>query len=148
MERMYKEYKNIVVFRIVYIKEAHAADSDWPVRYAKELGINEHKTYDDRCDLAKRLIDDKEIKIPAVIEKMNGKVDKAYSAAPTRAYLIRKDGRLGVTCRRGPMGLKPALKRISVWLKEYKETGKEPQIPPQEQAKDTESKPASEEKEK
>ncbi len=121
---MYETYKDMVVFRIVYIKEAHAADSDRPVGYAKELGIKEHKTYDDRCDLAKRLIDDKEIKIPTIIDNMDGKVDEAYSAAPTRAYLIRKDGRLGVTCGRGPRGLEPALKEIDVWLEEYRETGR------------------------
>lgn len=131
---MYKEYKDVAAFRIVYIKEAHAADGERPVGYAKEMGINQHKTYGERCAIAEKLINDKELKIPAIIETMENKVDKAYGGAPTRAYLVRKDGKLGVAGRKGPMGLKPALKEINEWLKQYKETGEEPELSPKEQA--------------
>ena len=39
MEEMYQEFKDIAEFRLVYIREAHAADSNWSVPYAKEKGI-------------------------------------------------------------------------------------------------------------
>ena len=122
MERLYEEYKDIAAFLIVYIREAHAADGNSPVDYAKEKGINQPRTYDERRDVAGRFVDDKEIKIPTIIDNMDGKVDKAYRATPTRAYLVREDGRLGVTCGRGPRGLEPALKEIDVWLRQYRET--------------------------
>ena len=59
MERLYQTYKDIAAFRIVYLNEAHAADGDRPVPYAKDLGLFEHVTYTDRCTSAGRmLIDD------------------------------------------------------------------------------------------
>ena len=124
MERLYEEYKDIAAFLIVYIREAHAADGNSPVDYAREKGINKHKTYGERCDVAKRFVDDEEIAIPIVIDNIDGKVDKAYRSTPTRTYLIRKDGRVGITCERGPRGLEPALEEIDVWLKQYRETGR------------------------
>jgi len=136
MKEMYEKYKDVAVFRIVYIREAHAADGNRPVDYAKEMDINQHKTYGDRCAVAEKLINDKELKIPAIIETMENKVDKDYGGAPTRAYLVRKDGKLGVAGRRGPGGLKPALEEINEWLKRYKETGEEPELSPKEQAKE------------
>ncbi len=129
MEGMYQDYKDIVAFRVVYIKEAHAADSDWPVPYATEQGINQPKEYGERCALAQKLVDEKELTIPAIIEDMANEVDKAYHAAPTRAFLVRKDGLLAVAGDRGPRGLTPSLEEIKKWLEEYRETGKEPGLP-------------------
>ena len=132
MEKMYEDYRDIAAFLIIYIREAHAADGNRPVDYAKELVINEHKTFDERRDVARRFVGDKEVRIPTIIDNMDGEVDAAYGAAPTRAYIIRKDGRLGVTCGRGPRGLEPALKEINVWLEQYRETGEEPGFPQKE----------------
>ena len=129
MKKLYEDYKDIAVFRIVYVREAHAADGKRPVGYAKEKGITQHKDYGERCAVAERLLKDENLKIPAIIENMDNKVDQAYGAAPTRAYLVRKDGRLGVAGKRGPWGLKPALKELREWLEEYKKTGKEPELP-------------------
>ena len=56
MQKMYDDYKDVVDFRLVYIKEAHASDSDWPVEYAKEMGITQHKTYKQRCSVATKLL--------------------------------------------------------------------------------------------
>ena len=36
MNEMYETYKEVAEFRIVYIREAHAADSDRPNKLAKE----------------------------------------------------------------------------------------------------------------
>ncbi len=129
MEKMYQDYKDMVAFRIVYIKEAHAADSDWPVPYATEGNINQPKEYGERCALAQKLVDEKQLTIPAIVENIANEVDKLYHAAPTRAFLVRTDGRLAVAGGRGPRGLNPSLEQIKKWLAEYKETGKEPALP-------------------
>ena len=128
MQKMYETYQDIAEFRIVYIKEAHPADGSWPVPYAKEKGITQHTSYGQRCDVAKKLLDDNKLTIPTVIDNMENQVNKDYSAWPDRVFLVRKDGTLGVAAGRGPWGFKPAIDAVKSWLVEYKKTGKEPAI--------------------
>lgn len=130
MEEMYQEYKEIAEIYIVYIREAHAADGERPVEYAKELGITEHTTYGQRCETAERLIKDKELSIPCLIDDLDDSVNEAYSAYPDRIFVVRTDGRLAIAAARGPRGFAPALKDARAWLAEYQETGIEPELPP------------------
>lgn len=128
MEKLYQDYKDIAEFRIVYINEAHASDGRRPVQYAVDLGINQHKNYGERCDVAERLVKEKKLTIPCIIDKMDNKVNEAYKGWPDRAFLVRKDGRLAVAGSRGPWGFAPALKEIEEWLSQYKKTGEEPEL--------------------
>ncbi len=125
---MYQKYKDVAEFRMIYIKEAHAADSNWPMRYAIEKGINQQTNYKDRCTTAKMLMKEKKLTMPMLIDGMDNKVNAAYSALPDRVFLVRTDGRLGVAADRGPWGFKPGLKAVDKWLKEYRETKKEPEL--------------------
>jgi hypothetical protein len=128
MEQMYNTYKDIVEFRLVYITEAHAADSNRAVGYAKEKDINQHKNYGERCTTAEMLMNDKSLTMPTLIDGMDNAVNKAYSAHPDRVFLVRSDGRLAVAADRGPFGFKPALEKTSEWLAEFKKNGKEPEL--------------------
>jgi len=128
MQKMYEDYGDMVEIRLVYIREAHASDSSWPVEYAKEKGISEHKDYSERCQTAEMLLKDKKLTIPTIIDGMDNAVNKAYKAYTNRVFLVRKDGRLAVAGKRGPRGFKPGLNAAKRWLVEYKETGKEPVI--------------------
>jgi len=120
LEGMYKSYKDIVEFRLVYISEAHATDDRRPVPYAIEKGISEHKTYSERCTVANRLISDEKLTIPSIIDTIDNKVAEDYDAHPNRIFLVRKDGRLGVAGGPGPQGWVPALKEVRVWLEDIK----------------------------
>lgn len=146
MKKMYEEYKDIVEFRIVYIKEAHPVEGDKGVRYAKEKGITQPKTYEERCTVADILMKEQEIKIPTIIDEIDNKVGEAYRGSPTRAFLARKDGRLGVAGKRGPWGLKPALEQIKECLEQYRKTGEEPEISKEQKTEYTEAKPDANEK--
>ncbi|MBW1863567.1 MAG: hypothetical protein JRJ02_14540 [Deltaproteobacteria bacterium] len=126
---MYQEHKDVVVFRIIYLREAHASDGDWPVPYAAEKGLTEHKDYAERCVAAQKLLTDKKLTIPTIIDKIDNKVAEAYDAMPNRAFIVRKDGRLAVAASQGPRGYAPALKEIEKWLAQYKKSGKEPGLP-------------------
>lgn len=126
---MYQDYKDVAAIYIVYIREAHAADSSWSVPYAGEKGINDHTSYEDRCTIADMLVKDRKLTIPCLIDGMDNNVNLLYKASPSRIFLIRKDGRLAVAASRGPFGLVPALDATIAWLKEYKETGQEPELP-------------------
>ena len=129
MQKMYDDYKDVAEFRLVYIKEAHASDSSWPVEYAKELGITQHKNYGQRCAVASKLLSDKSLTIPTLVDDMNDTVAKAYKAWPDRVFLVRKDGKLSVAAKRGPWGFKPGIAAAKEWLASYKKTGIEPAIP-------------------
>ena len=125
---MYQDYKDVAEFRMVYINEAHAADGRSPVGYAKEKGITEHDDYTERCTTAQMLLDDKTLTIPCVIDGMDNKVNQSYSAWPDRIFLVRTDGKLAVAADRGPWGFKPGLKASNDWLKQFSESGEEPEL--------------------
>jgi hypothetical protein len=126
MEQLYQDYKDVAEFFIVYISEAHASDGSWPVAYAKELGIKEHTSFGERCTVADRLVKDKKLTIPCLVDKMDNTAADAYQARPDRVYLVRTDGRLGVAAARGPWGLKPGLDAAKKWLAAYRKTGEDP----------------------
>ena len=120
MEKMYQSYRDIAEFRIIYIREAHAADSDWPVPYAEELGLYEHLNIEDRCVSAEKMLADENVTIPCVVDDMDNTVNLAYSAWPDRIFVVAADGKLVVAGDRGPRGFKPALEETAEWLSEYK----------------------------
>jgi hypothetical protein len=54
-----------------------------------------------------RCIDDLRIPIPAVVDEIDDRVNKAYAAHPDRLYLIGRDGRTAYAGERGPRGFDP-----------------------------------------
>ena len=128
MPQLYEDYRDIAEFRRVYIREAHAADSDWAVGYAKDLNLLEHKNYGQRCTAAEKLFKDEKLSMPCLIDGIDNKVNEAYKAHPDRVFLVRKDGTLGVAGKRGPFGFKPALDQTKAWLAEYRRAGDEPAL--------------------
>ena len=122
MEKMYKEYRDVAEFRMVYIREAHALDSNRPSRPARENKINQPDNFKDRCTTAQMLMDDESLTIPCLIDSMDNKTDKAYSAKPDRAFLVGTDGKLAVAGARGPRGFGPALDDIEQWLEKLRKS--------------------------
>lgn len=129
MEKMYQEYKDIVEFRMVYIREAHAIDSERPTAIAQKKKIKQQTTYKDRCTTAKMLLNDNRLTIPCLIDSMDNQTNADYSAYPDRVFLVRQDGRLAVAADRGPRGFRPGLNSVEKWLAEYRKNGEEPELP-------------------
>ena len=125
---MYDSYRDVAEFRIVYINEAHAEDSEWAVPYAAEKKISEHDNYKERCSSAELLMNDKSLTIPMIIDEMDNEVNLAYSGWPDRVFVVRTDGKLAVAGKEGPFGFVPALKEAEAWLSELKKTGSEPEL--------------------
>ena len=128
MERMYNDFKDVADFRMVYIREAHAADGPRPMGAGRSLGIKEHKNYNERCQTAEMLINDKSLTMPMLIDNMNNSVNLAYLAHPDRVFLVRTDGRLAVAAERGPWGFAPGLEATEKWLSKFKQSGVEPPL--------------------
>ena len=114
MEEMFNQYKDVAEFRLIYIREAHAADGDRPNRISRDLEINEHTNFEERCETAEKFINDKSLTMPMLIDNMDNSTDAAYMAKPDRVFLVRTDGRLAIAGDRGPRGFEPALEDLSL----------------------------------
>ena len=101
---IYTKYKNDVEFLLVYIKEAHAIDSPLPSNFK---AIEDPINLKERNEVCVRCVDDLGIPIPAVIDKLDDRVNKAYGAHPDRIYLVGRDGRIAYAGARGPRGFDP-----------------------------------------
>lgn len=122
---MYKTHKDEVEFLMVYIKEAHASDgrvSQGNVRQG--INIKNHTSYADREEVAKTACSLLKIDFPAIVDSMDDKVNKAYSAGPDRIYVVDKDGKIAVQADRGPWGFKPGVEAARKWLEAYSKKSK------------------------
>ena len=115
---MSRRFADLAAFYVVYIREAHAADSNWSERLARELNINQPKTYQARVEVARKCLVGLKISIPCLIDNMNNTTEKAYAGWPDRLYVVGKDGKIAYAGARGPRGFKPP--EVRKWLIQYK----------------------------
>ena len=54
-----------------------------------------------------RCVDDLGIPIPAIVDRLDDRVNKAYGAHPDRLYLVGKDGKIAYAGPPGPRGFDP-----------------------------------------
>lgn len=123
---MYQSNKDIAEFFIVYLAEAHAADSKRPVPYAEKFKINKHTTFGERCIVAERLVKEKKLTIPCLIDNMDDGVAAAYKARPDRVFIVGVDGKLVLAGHRGPFGFRPGVEAAEEWLASFREEMEKP----------------------
>ena len=100
---MYEQYKDDVQFVVVYIREAHAIDSRSPGQ-TKEM-IEDPITLLERAAVARICLTKMELRpIPAVVDRLDDKVNTAYRGWPDRMFLVGKDGKMAYSGGRGPFG--------------------------------------------
>lgn len=95
LKDMYRRYSPKVPFLLVYIREAHARDNWQSTRNVRDdisvapaANFEEKKTHATVC--ARKL----HLPFPALVDGMNGAVEAAYAAWPSRAFVIGADGRI------------------------------------------------------
>ncbi len=115
---MAKSYGDVAEFFVVYIREAHAADSSWPAPVPGEDKILTPKTYAERTVIAGKCLTKLEIKMPCLIDDMDDSVEKAYGAWPDRIFIVDLDGKIAVRADPGPWGFRSAVDEAAKWLKE------------------------------
>ena len=95
-------------FYVVYVREAHALDGRSPLGGGNMPIVEEPVTLEERCDVAQVCMTKLElVDLPVLIDGMDNGVDKAYSAAPDRLYLVGRDGTIAYRGGPGPFGFKP-----------------------------------------
>lgn len=104
LNRLYTQYGTKIPFLLVYIREAHAPDN-WQSSINERAGIAlpvaaTLTQKQDHALLCRRKLN---VKYPAVVDGMDGKVESAYTAWPSRVYLIGIDGRVAYQTRLGEL---------------------------------------------
>ena len=101
---MYAKYGKDIEILMVYIREAHAIDGASPMMTVlMEEPINDLERFQN----AETCVTKMELAmIPAVIDRIDNRVDASYSAKPDRLYLVGKDGKIAFAGGRGPFGFR------------------------------------------
>ncbi len=90
---------------MVYIREAHAIDGPRP---SYSVLIEDPISAAERATVARVCMTKMELRpIPAVVDQLDDRVNRAYSAWPDRLFLVGKDGRIVYAGGPGPGGFRP-----------------------------------------
>lgn len=95
-------------FYLVYIREAHPTDG-WQVNAneREKVLFAQPKDWESRTEVAHQMCTKLEVKLPTLIDNLDDKVGKDYSAWPDRLYLVGVDGKIAYKSEPGPRGFKP-----------------------------------------
>ncbi|MBI9017908.1 MAG: hypothetical protein JEZ07_11680 [Phycisphaerae bacterium] len=99
VEKLYVSYKDKAEFFLVYISEAHAN--------LLKKGEKKPENTEERAILASKCLENCKLTMPAVIDGMDGKVEKMYAGWPDRFCVVDLDGKVAYYSGRGPWGFKP-----------------------------------------
>lgn len=94
-------------FLAIYVREAHPSGG-WAMRSNEMVGIQEQQpaTYAERTEVAGRCHARLNPSLPLLVDEIDDRVGHAYSAMPTRLYVIDQQGRVAYKGGRGPYGFK------------------------------------------
>jgi len=92
----------------VYIQEAHASDV-WQMQANVKQGVvfTSPRSFDERTQIADSCVRRLNIKIPALIDGFDNRIEMAYTGWPDRLYVIDREGRVAYKSRPGPFGFHP-----------------------------------------
>jgi len=98
-----------VAFYTVYIQEAHPSDI-WQMGSNVREGVvfRNPRSDAERVQVADSCVRNLGIRMPALIDGIDNKVEQAYTGWPDRLYLIDKNGRVVFKSKPGPFGFHPS----------------------------------------
>lgn len=93
LNALFGRYGRQVPFFLVYIREAHAT-GDWQStrNTREEIAVSPALTMEDKENHATMCTQNLHLKFPALLDRMDGSVEAAYAAWPSRAFVIGRDG--------------------------------------------------------
>ena len=116
---LYAKFHQCVQFLTIYIREAHPVDGWWLgkglpglllklSRSKAAIDVYDPKTIEERRAVAGQCEATLEYGIRTYVDEMDDAVNEAYTAMPTRLYLVGLNGRVVYAGGLGPFGFKPA----------------------------------------
>jgi hypothetical protein len=64
------------------------------------------KSFEDRAEVGATCVKDLKIDLPMVVDEIDNRTERAYTAWPDRLYVIDGEGRITYKSRPGPFGFK------------------------------------------
>lgn len=109
LNTLYQNYRDDAAFYVVYIQEAHPIDA-WQVEdnVRDDVLIASTTTAEERANVAETCVIKLAIKLPALIDGADIRVEGLYTGWPDRLYVIDRDGKVFYKSAAGPFGFKPA----------------------------------------
>jgi tetratricopeptide (TPR) repeat protein len=95
LEELYTKYGRHIPFLLIYIREAHTGQSWESGRNTREgVKMEEARTLAEKKGHAMMCSRNLQLRFPAVVDGMDGAVEKAYAAWPSRAVVVGIDGKM------------------------------------------------------
>lgn len=93
---------------MVYIQEAHSTDG-WqlPVNLKDDVLFADPKSAEERSQVAGACVRNLKIEIPALLDTVDNRTERAYTGWPDRLYVIGADGKVKFKTGPGPFGFHP-----------------------------------------
>ena len=106
---LYQRYQDAAAFYVVYIQEAHPIDA-WQVtdNLEDDVLVKSTVTTDERMNVAGVCMTKLGIKLPALVDEADNRVERLYTGWPDRLYVIDRAGKVFLKSAAGPFGFKPA----------------------------------------
>ena len=93
---------------VVYVREAHASDSDSPVPMGDQPVVETPLTMEERIAVAQRACTALELSaMTLAIDTIDDATERAYAAAPDRLYLVDGKGKVAYAGGPGPSQFNP-----------------------------------------
>jgi hypothetical protein len=118
LNRLYQQYRDVANFYVVYIEEAHPTDLwQMPSNITDGVLFASPRTDDERVDIADACVVRLAVKIPALLDAIDNRIERLYTGWPDRLYIIGTDGRIFYKSAPGPYGfstkaLESSLKQV------------------------------------
>jgi hypothetical protein len=107
IRRAFEEHGDDVAFLFVYVREAHAIDGRAPMPAEDQPIVEEPRTPAERAAAATACAAALRFRFPTLVDGLDDAVNRAYSAAPVRLYVVARDGTVAYRSGPGPFGLDP-----------------------------------------
>lgn len=105
LNRLYERYGGEADFRLVYIREAHAGDSQWQstINERDKVSLQPAATLAEKRANAQVCVRKLKIAYPALTDAMDDAAERAYSAWPSRVYVVDRNGTVAFNSRLGEL---------------------------------------------
>ena len=93
----------------MYIEEAHASDSwQMAVNLKDNVVFASARSFEQRAETGATCVKDLKIALPMVVDEIDNRIERAYTAWPDRLYVIDAGGRVAFKSAAGPFGFQVA----------------------------------------
>jgi tetratricopeptide (TPR) repeat protein len=108
LKSMHQSYGSRLPFLLIYIREAHGSDNWQSTRNTREgIALRSAGTLAEKQGNATTCSRSLHLSFPALVDGLDGSVETAYHAWPSRAFIIGADGRVLYSTRLTELDFKP-----------------------------------------